>query len=120
MQRFLLSARQSGLVVTYSWDLKASCGRARMGVAEAHDRLQVKGLGNPIEGKTAEVEISGVSGKLFDIVLVDLQGRQLHQHTILEAGPMERVSIPVSTKGMFLLTIRTATERQHVKLLKHY
>jgi hypothetical protein len=117
---FLFMARQSGQVVTYSWDLKASCGRARMGVSEAHDRLQVKVLGNPIEGKTAEVEISGVSGESVEVELVDLQGRQLHQHNIREASPMERVSIPISNKGMLLLNIRTTTERQQVKLLKLY
>jgi len=116
---FRLMARQSGVLVTYEWDLKTTCGRARMPAEEPKAALQVQVLGNPVASKTAEVEIKGVSGQAVQLDLIDLQGRVLHQHTINQAGLSERVSVPLdSGRGLLLLTVSTPTQRQQIKLLR--
>ena len=116
---FTLMARQNGQVVTYVWDLKAACGRARAGLEEPNAGLQVRVLGNPVVGQTAEVEIAGVSGERVQLNLVDSQGRALYQHTIGQAGVLDQVSIPLGQRsGLLLLQVHTARERQTVKLLK--
>jgi hypothetical protein len=119
VQPFTLMARQNGQVVTYVWNLKEACGRARIGAEESTAVLQVRALGNPIEGKSAEIEISGASGQAVQLDLVDIQGRMLHQHHIDQAGLLERVSVPIGNgKGLLLLNVSTSSQRQQVKLLK--
>ena len=116
---FTLMARQNGQVVTYSWDLKAACGRARVGADEPTAELQVRVLGNPVEGKSAEVEIRGASAQTVQLELIDLQGRVLHRQSISQAGSIEQVSVPIgNSRGLLLLHVSTATQRQQVKLLK--
>lgn len=119
VQPFMLMARQSGQVVSYSWNLKAACGRARVSTDEAGSGLAVKVLGNPIVGSSAEVEVSGVTGQTVQLKLLDLQGKTLHGHTIREAGFVERVSLPLgSAQGLLLLDVSTATQRQQIKLIR--
>ncbi len=116
---FTLMARQSGVLVTYMWDLKATCGRARMQAEEPRVELQVQVLGNPVASKMAEVEIKGVTGQTVQLNLMDLQGRVLHQRTINQAGSTERVYVPIdSGKELLLLTVSTTTQRKQVKLLR--
>ena len=116
---FTLLARQSGNVVRFVWDLKAICGRARVGIYELGTGLQVRVLGNPIESKSVEVEISGVDGKSVKLNLTDSRGNLLHQLHINQAQTLERVSLPVGTaQGILLLQISTATEQKTFKLLK--
>ncbi|SFC10490.1 Ig domain-containing protein [Spirosoma endophyticum] len=116
---FTLMARQNGQVVTYVWDLKAACGRARVGLEEPNAGLQVRVMGNPVVGQTAEVEISGVLGERVQLNLVDGQGRALYQHTIGQAGVREQVSVPLGQRsGLFLLKVQTGKEHKTVKLLK--
>ncbi|MDB5243544.1 MAG: C-terminal target protein [Spirosoma sp.] len=116
---FTLMARQSGVLVTYVWNLKATCGRARMPAEEPKAELQVQVLGNPVASKTAEVEIRGVSGQAVQLNLMDQQGRVLHQQTINQAGSTERVSVPIDNgRGLLLLTVSTDTQRQQIKLVR--
>ncbi|MCK8495274.1 hypothetical protein M0L20_25620 [Spirosoma sp. RP8] len=94
-------------------------GSTREAVPEAGSLLEVKVLGNPVVGQSAEVEISGVSGQTVQLKLVDLQGKTLHGQSIKEAGSVERVSLPLANaQGIFLLDVSTATQRQQIKLLR--
>jgi hypothetical protein len=115
-----LAAKQGSSVATYVYNWLGVCtAPTRVGVAEAGAGLQIKVLGNPVEGKTVDVEIRGVSGQSVQLNLTDLQGRVLHQQRLVEAASLERVSVPIGTgKGLLLLQVNTATERQQVKLLK--
>ncbi|GAB4017244.1 T9SS type A sorting domain-containing protein [Spirosoma koreense] len=116
---FMLMARQSGQVVTYIWDLKAACGRARVGVEEPGTKLLVQVLGNPILGHDAQLDITGAAGQTLWLNLVDSQGRPVHQQTIDQAGSTEQIRIPVGQgSGLYLLQVQTARERQTVKLVR--
>lgn len=70
-----LKAVQTGTVneanFTYNW-LAACNANGRAGATEPGTALRVRVLGNPVEGKTAEVEISGVAGQAVDMELTDL------------------------------------------------
>jgi hypothetical protein len=120
VQPFTLSARQSGVTVTYVWNLKAACGRARTAaLPEPGTQLRVRVLGNPIPNQTAEVDISGAEHQVLQLNLVDLQGRVLHQQRIQQAESTERVSVPMGERsGVFLLNVSTSIQHQQVKLVK--
>jgi hypothetical protein len=120
VQPFTLSARQNGVTVTYVWNLKAACGRARLGaLPEAGTGLQVRVLGNPVLNQTAEVDITGAERQAVQLNLVDSQGRVLHQQRIEQAEAVQRVRVPVGAgSGVLLLNVSTSTQRQQVKLVK--
>ena len=102
----------------YNW-LGACNAGGRRATAEAGSGLRVAVLGNPVGGKTVEVEISGVGGQSVAVTLRNLQGRLLNQQTIERASTTNRVAVPVETgQGMLLLEVSTATERQQIKLLR--
>ncbi|QIP12514.1 hypothetical protein G8759_07700 [Spirosoma aureum] len=115
-----LTAKQGASLASYLYNWLAACSSpARVGTGEAGAGLQVKVLGNPIEGKSVEVEIRGVMGQAVQLDLVDMQGKVLHQQRLEEVGSVERVSVPVGTgKGLLLLQVNTAQQHQQVKLLK--
>lgn len=90
-----------------------------MGVGEAESDLQIRVLGNPVEGKTAEVEIRGIAGQSVQLTLVDLQGRSVIAQRIDQASALERVSLPLGTSnGVLLLQVTTPTQQQRIKLLR--
>ena len=116
---FTLMARQSGVVVTYIWDLKATCGRARTAAVEPGTGLQVRVLGNPVINQTAEVEITGAETQALQVNLIDLKGTIIHQQSIPQAASAERVRVPLGERSsLFLLNVSTSTQRQQVKLVK--
>jgi hypothetical protein len=120
VQPFTLTARQSGVTVTYVWNLKAACGRARLAaLPEPGTGLQVRVLGNPVTNQTVEVDITGAEQQVLHLNLVDLQGRVLHQQRIDQADPIQRVRVPLGEQaGLFLLNVSTPTQHQQVKLMK--
>lgn len=71
VQPFLLQARQGGVVTTLIWDMKAACGRARLGAVEPERRLRVVVLGNPVVGETMQVEVSGVEDQPLRVSLTN-------------------------------------------------
>ncbi|QIP12258.1 hypothetical protein G8759_06265 [Spirosoma aureum] len=115
-----LSAKQGATTATYLYNWLAVCtAPTRVGVAEAGAGLQVTVLGNPVEGKSVEVEIRGIAGQAVQLNLVDMQGKVLHQQRLEEANSLERVSVPVdNSKGLLLLHVNTPSERQQIKVLK--
>ncbi|WP_460926551.1 beta strand repeat-containing protein [Spirosoma agri] len=114
-----LSAQQGATVSTYRYNWLAVCNpAARIGIGEASTRLQVRALGNPVDGKMAEIEISGAMGQPVQLNLVDMQGKSVHTHRIDQAGGVERVSLPLgASTGVLLLRVSTPTQSQQIKLL---
>lgn len=119
VQPFTLLARQSGRVVSYSWNLKAACGRSRVGTAEQLPALSVLVLGNPVTDAFM-VDIGGVEGQLLDLRLVDGQGRLVESRSVGKAGTTERQRFDLPQLGPGLLFLRISSETQHktVKVLK--
>jgi hypothetical protein len=115
-----LRAKQGNSVASYVYSWLAGCpSGARVGTIESGPGLQVRVLGNPVEGKTVEVEISGVKGQRVSLELVDLRGRRLDQQRIEQAAAVEQVKLEAgSLPSQFILYVSTATQRQVIKMLK--
>ncbi|QJD77318.1 leucine-rich repeat domain-containing protein [Spirosoma rhododendri] len=117
---FTLMARQNGQVVTYTWDLKAACGRsARVAAAEAGQGLQLTVKGNPV-GNTAIVDISGVEGQAVVLDLLNASGHVLEQRHIEQAGVVEeqRFELQRQPTGVLFLRAQSGQQHQTVKLIK--
>ncbi|GAB4012832.1 hypothetical protein GCM10028808_30260 [Spirosoma migulaei] len=93
---------------------------ARIGATEESlSRLQVRVMGNPVLGSSAEVEISGVSGQRVVVEVMDVQGRRWHQQTLPQANLVDRLSVPLGTsQGLLLLQVRSEGQFQTIKLIK--
>ncbi|GAB3713817.1 hypothetical protein GCM10027592_53320 [Spirosoma flavus] len=115
-----LRAQQGGSQASYDYNWLAVCSTpARQGVAEAGTGLQVSVLGNPVIGSRVEVMVRGIAGQSLTAELVDLQGHRLGIERIERAGEQERLSLPIDRSvGVLLLEVRTASERQVIRLVQ--
>ncbi|MBC3789426.1 hypothetical protein FHK02_6018 [Spirosoma sp. LMG 31448] len=119
VQPFLLQARQNGVVVTLVWNLKATCGRARLGAPELERGLTVLVLGNPVVGETVQVAVSGAEGQPLRVALTNLQGRPVSETHIGRAAAMEQISVPLGRPGgMYLLQVSSPGQTKVVRVLK--
>ncbi|RYF75111.1 MAG: hypothetical protein EOO39_07435 [Cytophagaceae bacterium] len=92
---------------------------ARVGATEPCTRLQARVLGNPVVGNRAEVVITGIAGQTVSLMLVDLQGRLIHEQHIEQAHESESVSLPLgSNRSQLLLKVSTDTQQQSLKVLR--
>ncbi len=116
---FTLMARQSGVLVTFDWDLKAACGRARLGVGEGLAELSVSVLGNPVSD-AATVEVLGAQGKPLNLRLIDGRGRLVESRSVEQAGAVERQRFNVHQQGpgLLLLRVSSGTQTKTVKIMK--
>jgi hypothetical protein len=119
VQPFTLMARQGGVVVSYVWNLKVACGRARQGVAETGGGLQVRVLGNPVSD-WLNVMIQNGAGQSLDIKLIDLNGHLVESRAIgqAEAETHQQFDLRQQRAGLLLLRVRSGTQTQTVKIVK--
>ena len=115
----VLMARQKGQVVMYRLDLKAVCGRARMGADETASALTVSVLGNPTRDAVT-VEVTGAPGQSLLMRLVDSRGSLVDHRTIPQAGERERQTFDVNGQAAGVLLLQTTGNGQTrtVKVLK--
>ncbi|WP_221412956.1 T9SS type A sorting domain-containing protein [Rudanella paleaurantiibacter] len=119
VQPLLLQATQSGVTVTYLWDLKAACGRARLGAAEPDRQLRVSVLGNPVVSELIHIEVNGAGSQPLWVTLVDQQGRRVSEERVDQALATQRLSIKSGhTAGVYLLQVSTPSQSQVVRVLK--
>ncbi|MFD2573863.1 putative Ig domain-containing protein [Spirosoma soli] len=118
-----LSAQQGSTTTTYVYSWLTACpaqpgGRLGTG-ADYGSGLQVRVLGNPIEGQMLDVEIRGVAGQRVRVELVDMKGYPLHSRQIEQAAIVEPVRLGADAlPAVFLVQVSTATQRQTVKVIK--
>lgn len=119
VQAFTLMARQSGYVTTYTWDLKAACGRARIGVQELSSTLSITVLGNPVQ-EQLRVRIDGAEGQAIQMQLSDQQGRLLESRNIESTNQADPqiFQLPEQSAGLLLLRAATSTQTSTVKVIK--
>ena len=119
VQPFLLQARQSGVITTLVWNLKAACGRARVSTTEPLTGMIVKVIGNPIAGETVDVEVSGVEQQPVQFQLSNFQGQLISEHHIKQAATIERVQLQLSkSAGVYLLQVSSPNQIKVVRVLK--
>ncbi len=126
---FYLQARQNGVVVALSWDLKAACGRARMSVFEPEAAkkkaiqnslpMRVSVLGNPVAGENIEIEVRGAEQQPLKIQLSNIGGQLLNEYQIKKASGVERLRLPMTqSAGMYLLQISSPGQKKVLRVLK--
>ena len=119
VQPFTLQARQSGREVTYTWNLKAACGRARLGVTELPTALTLRTLGNPVTNAVT-VEVTGATGQSVQLRLVDGRGRLVSTQQIDRAGLSEQRTFDLRQQptGLFMLQATTPRQTRTVKVIR--
>ncbi|WP_080240576.1 T9SS type A sorting domain-containing protein [Spirosoma rigui] len=112
-------ARQGGVVVSYVWNLKVACGRARQGVDEAGGGLQVRVLGNPVSD-WLNVMIQDGAGQSVEVRLIDLNGHLVENRSIgqAEGATYQQFDLRQQRAGLLLLRVRSGTQNQTVKIVK--
>lgn len=116
---FTLFARQNGQVVTYQWDLKAACGRARIGASDVAAAFTVTILGNPA-GEMVTVEITGAEAQPLHLHLMDGRGRLVEQRDVATAAATERQTFELRGQpaGTLLLHTTAPGQMRTVKVIK--
>ena len=120
VQPFTLMARQSGTVVTYTWNLKQACGRARVAAEEAGTTLSLQLLGNPVH-ESVQVLIKGAEGQPVQLRLTDVRGRLLESRAIEQAGAEEMQQFkldPSAGPGMLFLQATKQQQTRTVKIIR--
>lgn len=116
----LLQATQTGLTVSYTFNLPGVCGSARRGVAEPATELAIRVFANPSVNATAEVEISGAAGQPLQWTVSDARGRSISEERIERAAPFEKRTVRLNPEpGLYLLRASTPTQVKTVKILRH-
>ena len=117
VQPLLLLARQNGRVVSYSLDIKAVCGRARIG--DGSGELAVTVLGNPSQ-ETAVVQILGAEGKPVALRLFDAGGRLVEQRTVDYAGETEKQAFDIRQQviSTLLLHVQVNDQTHTVRIIR--
>jgi ELWxxDGT repeat protein len=114
-----LQARQNGKMVSYVWDLRATCSGARLAAEETTTLLSVRVLGNPVVGETAVVEISGAGGQSLQFIVTDMQGRQISKDRIEQAIDIQKHSVRINRMpGVYLLKVSTPTQTGTARIVR--
>ncbi|AKD54553.1 hypothetical protein SD10_06135 [Spirosoma radiotolerans] len=117
--KIILMARQRGKVVTYAFDSKAECGRARLAASEEASGLTIGLRGNPVYDAVT-VDIKGAQDQSLLIRLVDGRGRLVEQRTVEQAGGHEQQTFDLRQQpaGALLLSVAGGQQVQTVKVIK--
>ena len=109
-------ARQSGKVVTLTWNLKQACGRGRMAATESEVPFSLQLLGNPVH-ESVQVLIQGAEGQPLQLRLTDVRGRLLESRSIKQAVAQEEqyFRLDPSAPGLLLLQ---ATQQQQTRTVR--
>ena len=114
-----LQARQNGKMVSYVWDLRATCSGARLAAEETTTPLSVRVLGNPAIGETVAVEISGAGGQSLQFVVTDMQGRQISKDRIEQASDIQNHNVRINrVPGVYLLRVSTPTQTGTARIVR--
>ena len=119
-QPITLFARQNGIIVTRTFDFRASCQTPGRQLTPSDNDLSVTLLGNPVSDQRVMFEIRGAVGQPVQIRLMSMQGQLISQQRIDRAVPGQRASLLIgSIPGIYLLHIETPSKQLSMRVLKH-
>ncbi len=107
--------------VTFSFDFRKQCGRARVSAETPQDALTFTAniLGNPTTNDQVTVEVKGKVGETMQIGLSNSQGLIMNQQTFEATGQVERKTLKVGRMpGIYFIKVATPTESKTIKLLR--
>lgn len=115
----VISATQSGVTVSQTFDFAAVCAGGRVAQAESDAGLQVRVLGNPTHELFANVEIVCNAQQPIRLRVSDAAGRWRSQQTVDGAVASQIVQVPLGkSPGVYWLDVRVGGRRSVVSLLK--
>lgn len=115
----VITATQSGVTVSITFDFAAYCAGARVAAVEPSSGLDVKVLGNPSPNEWADVEIRGAENQRLQLRLSNGMGALTSEQTLEMAGAVERYRVLLGrTPGLYLLQISTPTQTKTVKIIR--
>ncbi|GAB3708541.1 hypothetical protein GCM10027592_43820 [Spirosoma flavus] len=114
-----LRAQQGSTSARYDYNWLAACNVAgRQGIGESGQTMQVRLLGNPVEGDWMQVQVRGVEGQTVDFNLVDQQGKPVAKQRIRAADQSEIVKMPIrGQSGVLILDVQANQQRQQLKVI---
>ncbi|GAB3707639.1 hypothetical protein GCM10027592_41970 [Spirosoma flavus] len=114
-----LRAQQGSASASYDYNWLAACiTAARQGVDESKKVMQVRVLGNPVEGDWVRVQVSDVAGQKVDLSLINQQGQLVGKQQIVEAGQSDIVSLPIrGQSGVLILKVQANQQSQQLKVI---
>ncbi len=91
---------------------------ARQGAEEVE--LKISLLGNPILGEQLRATVSGATGKVLNVQLLDLSSKPIRSQQWQQAETAQSVEWNLSgqASGVYLLQATTPDQRQSVKVIK--
>jgi hypothetical protein len=104
---------------TWTTSIPAACAgglAVKDGLAASGLRVQV--LGNPAQGATADVEISGTQGQATRVQVVNLLGAVVLEQELTPATTAGRYQLPLPAAGLYVVRVSTPTGTATAKLLK--
>ncbi len=110
---------------SYVFNIRQQCpiqgcnAPARQAASEERMPLDVRVLGNPVQGETVNVEVYGAEGKTLRLIMTDTRGHSVSEQTIENASANERQTVRLGrTAGLYLLRVSTPTQTKTVKVVK--
>ncbi|MCC2545398.1 PKD domain-containing protein [Hymenobacter sp. BT175] len=104
----------------WSTDVPAQCRLTAVGPGRTTAVLQVRVLGNPVQGRQAEVEVEGAQGQPVRLQLLSPVGRVVGEVQLQPSAARQRYPLPFApAPGLYLLRVLTPTGSASTRLLQH-
>ncbi|WP_345262934.1 hypothetical protein [Nibrella viscosa] len=115
-----ISPNKGYLVVELVFNPAQYCSPTRLGAEQPTTELNVRVLGNPIQGNQINVEITGADGQPLQLQLTSSSGKPLRIVQVDRASSVERQTLMVDSQpaGVLLLQVSTPTHRKTLKIVQ--
>lgn len=114
----LITATQSGVVVSQTFDFADFCGTARFANAGLESPLRLQVLGNPTTESMARVQLWGVGRGPLLVRLINSGGQLLSEKVIEKPEEGQVILVPSGqATGFYLVQVQTGNKRASVRLI---
>ena len=110
-----LNARQSGVEISYMFNLPAVCASARIANPEKEAVFTAQVFPNPVRSEVV-VGVHGAEGQHVRFHLTDLSGKTVSDQAIEVSSSQHRTTLNVANQPSGVYLLRVSTDRQAVTL----
>jgi len=115
----VITATQSGVTVSQTFDFAAFCAQTRLASEGPEAGLRLRVLGNPTNSASVWVEIRGAIGQSLTMRVLDINGLQQSEQHIDKPRIVEIVSLPLGhSAGIYVVEIQSAGQRRTERISK--
>lgn len=114
-----ISATQSGVTTSLTFDFGAYCRSLARVATEPGAGLNVRVLGNPTNTDMVSLEVRGAEGKALGVLTMDAAGQMQAEQRVKEAAAIETVRVRLGrSAGVYLIQVQAGADRQTVRVVK--